>query len=72
MNHDQKKTVEHKSLESKGQMKPDSNVLYIVRKIFLRDITYGLHILKIDLIWERYEWRNFGTTRNPKKSDIWM
>jgi hypothetical protein len=36
----------HKSLESKGQMKSDWNVLYSVGMIFSRAIKYCLHALK--------------------------
>jgi hypothetical protein len=40
----------HKSLESKGQMKSDGGMFNTIGKIFLRVIRYFPHILKKDLI----------------------
>jgi hypothetical protein len=41
---------DHKFLESRGQMKSNWGVLYIVGKIFLRAIRYFLFIFKKDFI----------------------
>jgi hypothetical protein len=58
MSYDQKKGREsnwvfdpdHKSLESKGQMKFDWGVLYIIRKTILRAKNYCPRIFKKELI----------------------
>jgi hypothetical protein len=39
-------TPDHKSLESRGEMKSGWKVLYIVGKIFSRDIKYWFCIFK--------------------------
>ncbi len=45
-------TFNHKSLESKGQMKSNWGVLYIIGKyIFLKAIRCYHHIFKTNLIW---------------------
>jgi hypothetical protein len=43
-------TMDYKNLESKGQMKSNSSMLYIVGNIFSRDIRYCPHTLEKDLI----------------------
>ncbi len=43
-------TPDHKSLESRGQMRFDWSMLYTVGKIFSSAIRYYPHTLKIDLI----------------------
>jgi len=48
-------TPNHKSLESRGQMRFNWSVLYTIGNIFSRDIKYCPCIFKINLIWERYE-----------------
>jgi hypothetical protein len=58
-------TPNHKSLESRGQMNSDSGVLYIIGKIFLRAIRYCHRVLKIDLIWERYENPELWDNKSP-------
>jgi hypothetical protein len=55
-------TPNYKTLESKGQMSSNWGVLYTVGKILLKAIRYCLCNFKINLIWERYEHPNFGTT----------
>jgi hypothetical protein len=57
--------LDHKPLESKGQMSSDWGVLYNVGKIFLRIIKYCICIFKIDLIWERYEHPKFWESKSP-------
>jgi hypothetical protein len=39
-------TLDHKSLESKGQMRSNWGVLYTIGKLFLRVIKYFSHIFK--------------------------
>jgi hypothetical protein len=48
-------TSNYKSLESKGQMRSNWNMLYTIEKIFSKAIRYFLRILEIDFIWKRYE-----------------
>jgi hypothetical protein len=52
-------TPNHKPFESKNQMKLRLGMLYIVEKTFLRAIRYCPHILKKDLILEKYECPKF-------------
>jgi hypothetical protein len=52
------------TLESKGQMRFDCDVLYTVGKNFLRVIRYFPHIIKINLIRKKYELSKFW---GPKK-----
>jgi hypothetical protein len=69
---------DHKSLERRGQMRFYWDVLYTVGQIFLKDIRYCLQVLKIYLMWEKYEhpkfWdnksRNFGTPRGKWHLDV--
>jgi hypothetical protein len=55
----------HKSLESKGQMRFDWNVLYNVGMIFSRAIKYYLHTLKKKLGLKKYERPNFWNNKSP-------
>jgi hypothetical protein len=59
-------TIDHKSLESMGQMSSDWNMLYTVGKIFLRAIRFYLFILKKkNLIWKIYEPPKFWDNKSP-------
>jgi hypothetical protein len=49
-NHNENLTLEHKSLERKGQMRFNWTVLYIIGKMFSRDIRYCPLTLKKNLI----------------------
>jgi hypothetical protein len=75
-------TLDCKTLEHKGQMKSDLNMLYTVGNIFSKDIRYCPHTFEKDLIWEKYEHPKFWDNKNPNfgtptwefqgKNDIWM
>jgi hypothetical protein len=43
-------TLDHKSLESKGQMRFDWGVFYTIKNMFLKAIKYYLPIFKNDLL----------------------
>jgi hypothetical protein len=43
-------TLDHKSFESRGQMRSKWSMPYTIEKIFSRDIRYFYHTFKIDLI----------------------
>jgi hypothetical protein len=58
-------TPDHKSLESRGQMRSDWGVLYIIENIFLRLIKWCPLIVKTDLILEIYEHLKFWDNKNP-------
>jgi hypothetical protein len=58
-------TPNHKSLESRGQMRSDWSVLYTIGKIFSSAIRHCPRIFKEKLIWERYERPNFWDNKSP-------
>jgi hypothetical protein len=70
-------TFDHNSYQSRGQMRSDWGMLYIVGKKISRAIRYYPCALKIDLIWEKYERPKFWDNKSPSfgshgESDIWM
>jgi hypothetical protein len=79
MNYDQRKGREsnwefdpdHNSLENKGQMRCDWNMLYIVGKIFLKATRYLSLIFKKNLIWERYEYPMFWKKSSSFGTPTW-
>jgi hypothetical protein len=58
-------TSDHKSFKSRGKMRSDWNVLYIIEKIFWKDIKYFPGILKTNLIQEKDEHPKFWDNMNP-------
>jgi hypothetical protein len=56
-------TLDHKSLESKGQMKLDWSMLYIVGNIFSRVIRFFLTLSKQILFEKDMNVQNFGTPK---------
>jgi hypothetical protein len=72
---------DQKSLESKGQMRFNWDILYSIGKIFLRAIRYFPCIFKIDRFEKDMNVQSFGTIKVPilgfhlgvlRKNDIWM
>jgi hypothetical protein len=57
-------TPNHKSLESRGQMKSNWSILYTIANIFLKAIKYCPQTLKKYLIWKRYECPKFWNNKN--------
>jgi len=55
-------TPDHKSLESRVQMRSHWNLVYTIGKIFSNATKYCSWIFEINLIWERY--------KHPKVWDI--
>ncbi len=56
---------DHKSLESRGQMRFDWSVLHTIGNIFSRAIRNFLRTFKTNLIWKRYECPKFWDNKSP-------
>jgi len=58
-------TPDHKSFESRGQMRSNWSVLYTIGKIFWREIKYCPCTFKKKLIWKKMSIQHFETIRVP-------
>jgi hypothetical protein len=58
-------TPDHKSLESRGQMRFDWSVLYTIENMFSKAIRYCPCPIKTNFIWKRYEHLNSWDNESP-------